>query len=122
MPYNIDLHTHSFFSGDGVNAVKDTVGIADIDEAVAHARRRLERGGLVAPLLRTLGQIERVQVLVKRSEVDDTIFDGGGAFDCAGADEKRCQYMEPQNRCLVLSLVMVSGRWYNERFTHACLL
>jgi hypothetical protein len=65
----------------GREAVEPAVQVTDEDLAVLHRRRRLQVPELGLPLLLAGGDVEGVEVLVERADVDDPAGDRGGAFD-----------------------------------------
>src|SRR5205085_8041823 len=67
----------------GVEAVKDSLDVADVDAAFVHADGGLDRAGLELPFRFAGRQVDGVQEFVKGPDVGDTIDDRGGTFDAA---------------------------------------
>src|SRR5260370_17721469 len=61
--------------------MKHSLLVADVDGAVLEAGRRLDRAGLVLPLLLAVNQIQSVQVLVQGADVHGIANDGRRPLD-----------------------------------------
>ena len=65
--------------------MEDAVAVADIDKAVPHADRCFEGGGLVIPFFFAGGQVQGIEVLVVRANVNYVAGDGRCAFAAIGS-------------------------------------
>ena len=69
------------FPSAALTAVELAVEVADVDAVAPHARRRLHRAELDLPLFLAGGEVEGVEVLVERRDVNHAADDGRGALD-----------------------------------------